>query len=114
MQQALAHSELVVEPVAVGEETNHPMTGPWLAQHVDARDVDRSGERRVQAGDAAKQGRLSGAVRADQRGDGLALQGEGNMIEGPEAGIVEDEAADVDHRHYGRPLPPGERISFRS
>ena len=108
MQQALAHRELVIKPVAVGQEPHHPVTGPGLAQHVDARDIDRSGERRIQAGDAAQQGRLAGAVGADERGDGLRLQGEGDLVEGSQARIVEDEPADVDHRHHEASPAAGE------
>ena len=40
---------------------------------------------------------LAGAVRADQRGDGLGFEGEADIVEGPRAGIVEDEPADGDH-----------------
>ena len=77
------------------------VAGARLVMNVDAGDDDLSGGRGVERRGAAQQGRLAGAVRPDQRGDGVGLDGERHAVERAMAGIVEDEIADDDERVHG-------------
>ena len=97
IEQALLDRQIVIEPIAVGKETHAAMAVARLGQDIEPRHIDLAGIGGIQPGDAAQQRRFPRAVRADQRGDGLAFEGEADIVEGPRAGIVEDEPADGDH-----------------
>ena len=54
--------------------------------------------RLVEAGDAVEHGGLAGAVRPDQRGDGAALDVEGQIVDGDEAAEAHGQMLDAEHR----------------
>ena len=97
IEQALLDRQIVIEPIAVGKKPHAAMAVARLGQDIEPRHIDLAGIGRIQPRDAAQQRRFPRAVRADQRGDGLAFEGEADVVEGPRAGIVEDEPADGDH-----------------
>jgi hypothetical protein len=96
VQQAALDRELVIEAEEVGEEADPAMALARVLLDVDAVHDDAAGGGRVERGDAAQQRRLAGPVRPDQRRDAARLDGEGNPVERPLPGIVEDEAVDGD------------------
>ena len=53
--------------------------------------------RLVEAGDAVEHGGLAGAVRPDQRGDGAALDVEGQIVDGDEAAEAHGQMLDAEH-----------------
>ena len=58
-----------------------------------------------EAEEHAQRGGLAGAVRAEEPDDAAPLDGEGDVVDGGQAGEALGEPVDFDHRHAGRLVP---------
>ena len=76
------------------------------AGDVVAIEPDRAGARLQRAGEQVDQGRLAGAVRADQRVAGAELDLERDLVGGNDAAEALDEAARLEHGRSLRSSPP--------
>ena len=76
-----------------------PTTRPGLGSAAYGRPpmVGAPGRRRGQAGDGAQRGRLAGAVRAEEAGDGAGPDGEGDVVDGDVVAVALGEVFDGDH-----------------
>ena len=66
---------------------------------------DAAGRRGHQPGDAAHQGRLAGAVAADERRDRALGDIEGDRLQHPDFAIAGGDGSDFQHRRHFRARP---------
>ena len=79
--QVLPHAEVFVEPEALWHVADARLHGERIARDVETERFDRSRVGEQQPGDQPHQGRLAGAVGADQAGDGAARRAGGDAVD---------------------------------
>src|SRR5262249_35046970 len=78
------------------------------AGDADALVADQAGRRPLKAGDHVERRRFTGAVRADQAGDGAGRHLEADVAERGDAAEAHRDAADLDRRRTRAPLAAGD------
>src|SRR5262249_28508716 len=105
-QHVLEHGHVIEQPLALegpgDDEGGDPVTGQagqlvWAAVE---REVAGGGP--VEAGDRVENGGLARAVGADEADDLALLHPEGEIVHGPQASEVLDEACRLEQGHPGR------------
>jgi len=73
-----------------------------LARHIDAVEHDAASRRGEKTTDHVQCGRLAGAVRTDQSGDGASLDGERHHIHRLHAAVILGQVFDLEDRPHRR------------
>ena len=95
--QVLHDGEVVEQLRLVGHEREPPLRLDGVRDDVVPADRDCAAGRALDADDAAKRGRLAGAVRADEADDLSRPRREREVVHGGEGAVALGEVRDVDH-----------------